>query len=612
MKKVSRIIAICLLGLATLSSSAAFAAEEAWLDATHLFEQDVKKLVENVTLETRKQRAKRVKAPEPVKKVYQVGDVETFWTKNIVEDKFEQTKASLKAIGKHCYVFVEEGKSIPAETFEKVRKSFDEKIYPTNTSNFGFEWTPGIDGDEKITLLMFDIKDGFNGTGGFVGGYFFAGDEYLNSQIPAQYNIKSNEREMFYLDIYPSDPTKDHYMSVVAHEFQHMIHFANDPQEATWVNEACSQIAPYLCGFGHANQIMSYMKTPDNSLVAWSQEQMLANYGQVYLWNYYIYNRFLVENKERGDFFKKLVASKKNGINGYVEALKPLGKGFTGTFERFVVTNFINDPRLGKKNEFSYDKSLGRLLLPVSETVKSLPSEIEGQVFFWSADAIKVDLANAKSKVEIKFTAPMFQLTYDVFNEFSVAVVQTNSRAKAEPKISWMSVRQVKERKTQGGTINIEPSEEYDTAMVIVMGTVPEEVDEKTYKKAKGIKYHLSIKDSGVAVARAAAFVDSAEMVANYALIAADNESENEAAMMTRLNSLETISFEMTRSVKNEIEAGDFKSLDRIIAQIESGTVKADDVRPLLGKVLNVAEFQANQNGENVELSERIKTLRSF
>jgi hypothetical protein len=612
MKKATNTIITCLLGLAIFTGSAVSAAQNIWMDATHIFDKDVSKLVKNVRLETKKERAKRVKAPAPEKKNYKVGDIETFWTKNIVENKFEQTKAVLKAIGKHCYVFVEEGKSLPESAFENVRKSFDENIYPNNTKNFGFEWTPGVDGDERITLLMFDIKDGFNGSGGFVGGYFFAGDEFLNSQIPPQYNIKSNEREMFYLDISPSDPTKEHYMSIVAHEFQHMIHFAHDPKEATWVNEACSQIAPYLCGFGHANQIMSYMKTPDNSLTAWSQEQMLANYGQVYLWSYYLYNRFLAGNNGRADFFKKLVDSQQNGIKGYAEALKPLGKSFSETFARFAVTNFVNDQRLGKANEYAYDKSLGRLLLPVSETVKNLPATVEGDVLFWSADGIKLDLGNAKTKVEIKLTAPMFQLSYDQYNEFALAVVQSNSRGKVDPRISWMRIDQVKDRKTQGGTLVITPDKDYDTAMIVVVGAAPEEVDENTYKKAKGIKYSISINDAGEAVSRVAAMVDSAEMIQNYAALASVDEDSNEAAMMIRLNNLEDINFELTRSIRNELENGNSNGIDKIIEKIEAGEVKSEEIRPLLKDIISVAEFQLNQNSGNAELEEKVKVLKSF
>ena len=33
-------------------------------------------------------------------------------------------------------------------------QEFENKIYPTLTSVFGSEWKPGVDGDEKITILL--------------------------------------------------------------------------------------------------------------------------------------------------------------------------------------------------------------------------------------------------------------------------------------------------------------------------------------------------------------------------------------------------------------------------------------------------------------------------
>ena len=126
MKKTNRILGI-LLGVSLLGTVSASAVGPQWMDATHIFEADVAKLVDNVKLETRKEHAKRVKAPAPEPKKYTVGDKEVFWTKNIKENKFEKTPAILKAIGKHCYVFVEETKSLTSAAIEKIQKEFDEK-----------------------------------------------------------------------------------------------------------------------------------------------------------------------------------------------------------------------------------------------------------------------------------------------------------------------------------------------------------------------------------------------------------------------------------------------------------------------------------------------------
>jgi hypothetical protein len=175
-----------------------------------------------------------------------------------------------------------------------------------------------------------------------------------------------------------------------------------------------------------------------------------------------------------------------------------------------------------------------------------------------------------------------------------------------------MRIDQVKDRKTQGGTLVITPDKDYDTAMIVVVGAAPEEVDENTYKKAKGIKYSISINDAGEAVSRVAAMVDSAEMIQNYAALASVDEDSNEAAMMIRLNNLEDINFELTRSIRNELENGNSNGIDKIIEKIEAGEVKSEEIRPLLKDIISVAEFQLNQNSGNAELEEKVKVLKSF
>ena len=584
-------------------------AEPEWVDATHLFEEELREVVSTVERETLKQQAARFRTEQADRKPYEVGDVETFWTKNIVENAFEQTKAVVKAVGKHCYIFLEEGKNISPEAIEKVRKTFDEVIYPTNTTNFGSEWKPGIDGDERITLLMFDIKDGYNGSGGFVGGYFYAADSYLQEKLPE--HIKSNEREMFYLDINPSDPGSDRYSSTIAHEFQHMIHFNQDPSEYTWVNEACSQIAPYLCGFGHANQVQAFMRTPDNSLTAWSKEQMLANYGQVYLWNYYIMSNYIGEKPEaRAAFFRKLVASSKQGVAGYVEALSGLSQDFTTSFDRFCITNFINDNRLGSNGNYAYDKSLARFKLPVSETLTVLPAEVAGEVFLWSADAVKIDLSRSRSELEISFSGLLGKFGEDLYNSFTVVLIMGNSRGQTAPKISYMSIDKLSS-KLQGGKLTAMADENFDTATLIIIAQAPEEVDDRLYAKAKSLPYTVKIIDKGAQVVAADTSVDVKPMIAAYAEAAASLDAGNEAAVMIAMNSISAAAGTITRTVSAELSLGNSASLDTLSQMLENGEIEADNIRPILRQLADVAQFNAEASSSDA-LRQKAQQFRAY
>ncbi|GAB1353304.1 hypothetical protein MASR1M12_20390 [Erysipelotrichia bacterium] len=568
--------------------SVSASAQNDWVDATHLFEEEVRSVIDTVSRDPEPMFLMRNRAAAPEIRSFAIGDTQTFWTKNIVENKFEETRAVLKAIGKNCYVFLEEGKTIAPEAIEKVRKSFDEVIYPTNTANFGSEWKPGIDGDDRIYLLMFDIKDGYNGTGGFVGGYFYAIDAYQQEKLPA--HLKSNEREMLYLDINPSDPASDRFQNTIAHEFQHMIHFNQDSSEYTWVNEACSQIAPYLCGFGHANQVVSFMRTPDNSLTAWSKQQMLANYGQVYLWNYYIMHHYLRENPEmRTQFFKNLVASKKQGVAGYIEALGAVSRGFTQTFDRFAIANFVNDTRVAK-GEFGYDKTLGKLKLPVSDTIAVLPGEVAGEVFLWSADAVKIDLANARSSLKVNFQGFRGKMGEDQYNSFTVALVMQDSSGTKPSQISYVNVQPLSS-KLQGGEIAIDATAGFDSAMLIVVAQADEEVDDRVYANAIGMKYTVKVTDSGATVARAVAPVDVRATVAAYAGAAGNLETSDEAAVMIALQQLETARVALNAELQRQLENGSENVTASINEMIEAGEIKAELVAPLRQTLEETAAF---------------------
>ena len=107
---------------------------------------------------------------------------------------------------------------LSAEQQEEVRQSlnslaeeFEINIYSTLTRTFGSEWTPGIDKDTRITVLLHPMKKG-------TGGYNNTADEYPKIQIP-----ESNEREMVYLNTQYINT--DYAKSFLAHEFTHLITF---------------------------------------------------------------------------------------------------------------------------------------------------------------------------------------------------------------------------------------------------------------------------------------------------------------------------------------------------------------------------------------------------
>lgn len=339
--------------------------------------------------------------------------VQNFWTRNIAANQNEQIAATCARVGKNCYIYVANNVKVEDSYLDRLVSEFDGNIYPNNTANFGSEWKPGVDNDAHVTLLLLDIKDGMEGSTAFVAGYFFAGDEYSKAQYPS-----SNEREMIYMDVVQGAVSDEksfkRFCGTIAHEFQHMIHWNNDAKEATWVNEAMSQYASFINGYGHPGQISAYFKLPDTSLTAWRSDRGLANYGAIYMYAYYLIH-VVVEGATAGDakkeqsFTRALVANPAHGVDGVTSTLAAFGvtKPFNDIYLDWLTANAVNDRKITRR--FGYDENITKYLpfarrvhgsLPVSRMAGTLDA-YGGLYIVFSVDPEYLKMANLGSDVAL-------------------------------------------------------------------------------------------------------------------------------------------------------------------------------------------------------------------
>ena len=345
-----------------------------------------------------------------------VGDKRKFWTVNMTNNKFEQLDSTLKAIGKSCYIYLEDGHDLDVKHIEKLKAAFDINVYPKSTYFFGSEPKPGVDQDNRVVLLLLDIKDDFEKTGGFVGGYFSPMNEYKESDIQA-YNpaLHSNECEMFFMDINPGDPKKTKKMAgVIAHEFQHMIHFNNDQKSETWLNEACSQLATYLTGYDHPTNLGSFLKNKiEDSLTTWDGGAI--DYGPVYLWLFYITENYASDKDTKHKLLNSIVAvSNKKG-----RAIKVLNMifekfgmpGFKKIFSDYVTALVVNDEKF-QDGIYSFRGNLdvnkfGPIEILVKRSIKT--GEFKKTLNEWSQAFVRYSLkAPTSNSVMVEPTSPSF------------------------------------------------------------------------------------------------------------------------------------------------------------------------------------------------------------
>lgn len=309
---------------------------------------------------------------------YKVGDTAQFWVSNSDEQEHHQITAELRYVTDHVAMWVEKGVRMNQSDLEASANRFEKHTYPTNREFFGSEWTPGVDNDVRLHILH------ARNMGETIAGYYSSADEYSKAINPY-----SNEREMFYIsaDSGNARPNSDFYDGTLAHEFQHMIHWYNDRNEDSWVNEGLSELASYLNGFDPGGADMAYAEQPDTQLNTWADPSQgnAEHYGASYLFMTYFLDRF-------GEgLTKTVVASPKNGIAGFNDALEKAGRPerFDEIFADWVLANYLNERNADAEGRYGYAQ-IALAPVAVSETYRRYPASAQAQVSQYGADYIRL------------------------------------------------------------------------------------------------------------------------------------------------------------------------------------------------------------------------------
>lgn len=227
------------------------------------------------------------------------------------------------------------------ESLRNLSREFDSNIYPKLRELFGSEWSPGIDNDKKIYVLITQIK-------GDAGGYFNSGDEYSKIQSP-----NSNEKEIIYLNsAYINNPLAK---SFLAHEFLHLVTFNQKEKavglsEEVWLNEARAEMASTILGYDDVfpgsnlqKRVKAFLQKPQDSLTEWKGDN--SDYGALNLFFQYLVDHYGV--KILADSLK----TNKAGIPSLNEALVKNGysEDFSQIFTDWTAAVLVNDCSLGSK-----------------------------------------------------------------------------------------------------------------------------------------------------------------------------------------------------------------------------------------------------------------------
>ena len=316
-----------------------------------------------------------------------VGETEIFWATDLRANKNMEVQAVLRYITPHVYFWVQDGVAYDDAEMKALMDAFENGIHPVNHDFFGSEWSPGIDGDEHIYILY------AGGLGSSTAGYFSPAD----TRHPLIYKF-SNAHEMF---LFNADemPLGDQYTyGVLAHEFQHMIHWNQDLNETAWLNEGLSELAAFLNGYDPGRFDKLYISNTDLQLTDWpnDQESTTAHYGAGFLFTNYFFDRF------GKDSIRMLVKDPADGLSSVENVLRAMNATDHTTGQRisaddffmdWAVTNFLLDGSVGD-GRYVYKNYAAATRASAFKTISNCPQPpLTFDVHQYGVDYIAMDCA---------------------------------------------------------------------------------------------------------------------------------------------------------------------------------------------------------------------------
>ena len=300
--------------------------------------------------------------------MYQIGAQDVMWLTNVDTNESFQVNVTLQYVTPHVYFWVENGIKYDADELALLVETFESEIYPRDREFFGSEWTPGVDNDPHLYIIF------AKGLGSGLAGYFSSADEY--HPLAHEY---SNAHEAFVLNSDNLNLSGDFTLGVLAHEFQHMIHWYRDRNESSWLNEGFSELAAFINGYDVGGFDYSYTSNPDLQLNDWPNDSGATgpHYGAGFLFLDYFLDRFGEQATQA------LVAHQDNGMRSVdavlteLDIIDPLtGQPITAddVFADWVLASYLQDEHISD-GRYTYHNYPAAPSPSVTESVYNCPSE---------------------------------------------------------------------------------------------------------------------------------------------------------------------------------------------------------------------------------------------
>ncbi|HEY9722631.1 MAG TPA: hypothetical protein V6D47_11485, partial [Oscillatoriaceae cyanobacterium] len=287
----------------------------------------------------------------------QVGSTAQFWVNDggFVDAGDHRQTATLQRVSPHAYFYVDNASPLASSDLTALADTFDNTIYPKVTGAFGAEHEPGVDGADRIYVVVSPVI----GQSNDVLAYFWARDAVPRGQGDAH----SNHKAVLLVSSKVFGHAQVLEYGTIAHEFQHLINFSRkgplldyQSKEDRWLDEGMAMFAMDVAGYGlsqgeqiTATGIRDFETNPSAySLTDWENNPDQKAFGETYL-----FVRYLVDRDGLG-VLPALIDSKLTGVANVDAVLHAHGDDFADFFRAWCVANAISGTPLAAGTPYQY------------------------------------------------------------------------------------------------------------------------------------------------------------------------------------------------------------------------------------------------------------------
>ena len=300
------------------------------------------------------------KAFEPVRQsppAESVGSREEFWVYDWDAKKNFRAGASLRAMTASTKWWIVDGLGVEQGDLDRAAAELETRILPNLRQAYGAEWSPGIDADPRINVLVARIP-------GQVAGYYSSTDEQ-----PRWIYEFSAEREIVFINM----PTggrlaTDGVYGTIAHEICHMIQFNKRARSIVWFAEGQAE----LCSRSGVPGAFSsgfeglFLQQPDTQLNDWPE---LGNISALHYGGSFLFLEFLRQRAGGEDLINAFLAKGIDTPDDLDKVLRARGQlGVEELFADFVVANALL--RETADDRYKYGPGMARLSTPAGPTAQ--------------------------------------------------------------------------------------------------------------------------------------------------------------------------------------------------------------------------------------------------